>query len=132
MFWIILIALIFFTLLVVSFIKKWWGLPIVAMIWVCMGLYFPNVMGYPIGSQLVDDREAVVLYATKDNGMYYILVKFQGDEEPRLVEMPASKENEKAMDEAQNPNQNVVIRFNVENGPVIIPPDKSKIFSKSS
>jgi hypothetical protein len=82
---------------------------IFAAFWYLM-TFVPTWFGFPLPEAYVRGREAVLLTAYDK----YVVVRFVGDEQPRLIEIVPSEQSKQAAEQAKNGL--VVIRFGASHG----------------
>lgn len=127
--WVDLILAVLGTIIILSYTRVW-GIVVVAVMWAYFAWTLPTYFGYPIDSQMVGTRQALVLNVSKTTDFLYLTVKFTGDEQPRLVAVPNTKDND---DAADNPNQNggpMIIQFNGTNNVTHVDLNESDQYKK--
>ena len=79
-------------------------------------LQVPNYQGYPIESHFIErGAEGLILSVIETSDAYLVLLKFNGDDEPRLVSFLKSEIDQEALQKAKA-GRNLVLKFGSESG----------------
>ncbi len=79
-------------------------------------LQVPNYLGYAVESRFIEQgAEGLILSVIETSDAYLVLLKFNGDDEPRLVSFLKSEIDQESLQKAKA-GQNQVLRFDGEFG----------------
>jgi hypothetical protein len=77
-------------------------IPVVYCAYYYVATTIPSYFGYAIDEQFIGDKQAVLLSNVELDKKLYVLVRIDGDDRPRLVEIANTKENKETLEKTAN------------------------------